>query len=94
VTGEFTEEALMELERMNSFAYITPSRRGFRIIGENNETTTAIRGGKRFITLPGGTSVEAFIGPTNHYVTFTNEIIEGYDYVRDISTEVLERDPS
>lgn len=89
VSGQLTDEAQIEIERMNSFAYVTPSRKGFRVIGRNNPITP-IRGGKRHLTLPGGTKVEVFIGPTNHFVTFTHEIINGYDAVRDISTEVLD----
>jgi hypothetical protein len=87
ITGELTDEAQGELERFNSFAYVTPSHKGFRVVGRNDG---AISGGKRIVTLPGGTKVEIFVGPSNHFVTFTSDMIDGYRTIRDISDGVLD----
>lgn len=89
VTGELRDEAQRELERLNSYAYITPSGKGFRVVGLNSKTTP-IPGRKRKMLLPGGTELEVFVGPTNHYTTFTHEIIAGYETVREIADETLD----
>src|SRR5690242_15370671 len=35
-TGELADEVQAELERMNSYAYVTPSGKGIRIVGTND----------------------------------------------------------
>ena len=88
VTGELTETVQRELERLNSFAYVTPSGLGIRIMGTNSQQAIAGRKSNRYF--PGGQKVEIFVGPTNHFNTFTAEIIPGYDTLRDISDEVTD----
>lgn len=88
ITGELTDDVQFELERMNSFAYVTPSHRGIRIVGLS--TGQVISGGKCNRFLPSGRKIEIFVGPTNHFNTFTSEIIRGYETLRDISDEVID----
>ncbi len=89
VTGEINDEVMQELERFNSYAYITPSASGIRIVGLN-EAVNPIPGGKRVRYLPGGSKVEIFIGPTNHYNTFTANLIGDYRSLRNIYDETLD----
>lgn len=89
ITGELSPTVQVELERCNSYAYVTPSRTGIRIVGLN-DPAKPIPGGKFDRFFPDGTKVEVFIGPTNHYNTFCPEVIEGYDVLRDISSETLD----
>lgn len=88
-TGELAEEVQVVLEQCKSFAYVTPSRTGIRIVGTNS-AFQPIKGQKAVRWLPAGHKIEFFIGPTNHYNTFTSNIIPGYKMIRDISTETLE----
>jgi hypothetical protein len=88
-TGELAEEVQVALEHYNSFAYVTPSGTGIRIVGLN-DTAAPIPGQKVVRWLPGGHKIEFFIGPTNHYNTFTASVLPGHETVRDISTETLE----
>lgn len=85
VTGELTPEVQAELERFDSFAYVTPSGKGIRIVG-----TGDLQGRKRNCYLPSGKKVEVFVGPTNHFNTFTSQTIEGYAAIRDISDGVTD----
>lgn len=87
-TGEIVPAVQAELEKLNSFAYVTPSQTGIRIVGTN--PGQMVTSGKKVRFLPGGYKVEIFVGPTNHYNTFTADIIEGYETVRDIAADVLE----
>jgi hypothetical protein len=89
VTGELDPEVQRELERFNSYAYLTPSHHGFRIVGLNSRAHP-IRGQKKHVRLPGGKRVEIFVGPTNHYVTFTADILPGYGRLREIADETLD----
>ena len=88
-TGELNDETRAELERCNSFAYITPSKTGIRIVGLN-DTFQPIPGGKRNRWTAGKQKIEIFIGPTNHYNTFTSDLIPGYATIRDISDVTLD----
>jgi len=92
VTGVLHPVIEEELERFNSFAYITPSGTGIRIVGRNS---AGIPGGKRVRVLPGSLPehelrVEIFVGPTNHYNTLTGDVLPGYETLRDISDETLD----
>lgn len=87
ITGELNAEVAMEMEHCNSYAYVTPSQKGIRIVGTND---ARIPGGKKVRYLPGGQKVEIFIGPTNHYNTFTADQIDGYATLRDISDNVID----
>lgn len=89
VTGELSEEVQFELERMDSYAYVTPSRNGIRIVGVN-DPTNPITGGKTVRYLPGGHKIEIFVGPTNFYNTFTADLIPGYSTLRDISSNTID----
>ena len=88
-TGELAPEVQREVESLNSYTYITPSQTGIRVVGLN-DTATPIPGGKSVRWLPGGHTVEIFVGPTNHYNTFTADVLPGYDVLRDISAETLD----
>lgn len=89
ITGELTPQIQQELERFNSYAYVTPSGSGIRIVGINNPEHP-IPGGKRVRYLPDKSKVEIFVGPTNHYNTFTHDLIDGYTTLRDISDDTLD----
>lgn len=89
-TGLLDDEIQTELELFGSYAYVTPSGRGIRIVGLN-DSATPIPGAKHNRWLPGGHKVEIFIGPVNFYNTFTAARIDGYDTVKDISDLVLDR---
>ena len=90
VSGELADEVAAEVERLNSYAYVTPSRTGIRVVGLN-DTTTPIPGGKSVRWLPGGHKMEIFIGPANFYNTFTADLLPGQgDTLRDISGDVLD----
>ena len=86
VTGTIDEEVMREVERLDSYTYVTPSQTGIRVVGLNG----TILGGKSVRWLPGGHKIEIFIGPTNHYNTFTADTLPGYDTPRDISDETLD----
>jgi hypothetical protein len=88
-TGELNDEVQTELERCNSFAYVTPSKTGIRIVGLN-DTFQPIPGGKRNRWTAGRQKIEIFVGPTNHYNTFTPDLIPGYTTIRDISDVTLD----
>ena len=87
-TGALDPEVQRELERIGSFAYVTPSGKGIRIVGTNPDA--AVMGGKRVRYLPDEHRIEIFIGPTNHFNTFTAQVIPGYENLRDISDEVMD----
>jgi hypothetical protein len=88
-TGELNDEVQTELERCDSFAYVTPSKTGIRIVGLN-DTFQPIPGGKRNRWTAGRQKIEIFVGPTNHYNTFTPDLIPGYTTIRDISDVTLD----
>ena len=88
-TGELAPEVQREVENLNSYTYVTPSQTGIRVVGLN-DAATPIPGGKSVRWLPGGHTVEIFVGPTNHYNTFTADVLPGYDVLRDISAETLD----
>lgn len=88
-TGVLTDEVQFELERINSYAYITPSGKGIRIVGTKAASTPMVPG-KYFRFFPSGYRVEIFVGPTNFYNTFTAEVLPGYETVRDISGDTLD----
>jgi len=88
-TGELTSTVQCELERLDSYAYVTPSKTGIRIVGRN-DLYKPIPGGKFNRFFPDGTKIEIFIGPTNHYNTFTADAIPGYGKIKDISSEALD----
>jgi hypothetical protein len=88
-TGELSAEVQQELERFNSYAYVTPSKTGIRIVGKN-DPAHPIPGGKRVRYLPGGQKIEIFVGPTNFYNTFTSDLIDGYTALRDIYDDTLD----
>lgn len=89
-TGELDDEVLVELETLNSYAYVTPSRSGIRVVG-TNDPGWPIPPGKFVRWLPGGHKIEIFVGPVNFYNTFTSEVIEGYDTLKDLSDCTLDR---
>ena len=86
VTGTIDDEVMREVERLDSYTYVTPSQTGIRVVGLNSTIT----GGKSVRWLPGGHKIEIFIGPTNHYNTFTADTLPGYETPRDISDETLD----
>jgi hypothetical protein len=86
VTGMIDDEVMREVERLDSYTYVTPSQTGIRVVGLN----TTIAGGKSVRWLPGGHKIEIFVGPTNHYNTFTANVLPGYSELRDISDETLD----
>ena len=89
-SGELADEVAAEVERLDSYAYVTPSRTGIRVVGLN-DTATPIPGGKSVRWLPGGHKMEIFIGPANFYNTFTADLLPGQrDTLRDISGDVLD----
>ena len=88
-TGELAPEVQCEVENLNSYTYVTPSQTGIRVVGLN-DAATPIPGGKSVRWLPGGHTVEIFVGPTNHYNTFTADTLPDYDVLRDISAETLD----
>jgi hypothetical protein len=89
-TGILDDEIQTELELFGSYAYVTPSGRGIRIVGLN-DPALPIPGAKHNRWLPGGHKVEIFVGPVNFYNTFTASKIDGYDDLKDISDLVLDR---
>ena len=89
ITGQLNDDVQAELERCNSFAYVTPSQTGIRIVGLN-DAFQPIPGGKRNRWTAGRQKIEIFIGPTNHYNTFTPDLIPGYAIIRDISDVTLD----
>ena len=88
-TGLLDAEVQREVERLESYAYVTPSHTGIRIVGLNN-SDSPLQGGKSVRWLPGGHKIEIFVGPVSFYNTFTAETIPGSDTLRDISDETLD----
>ena len=88
-TGLLDAEVQREIERLESYAYVTPSHTGIRIVGLNNPDSP-LQGGKSVRWLPGGHKIEIFVGPVSFYNTFTAETIPGFDTLRDISDETLD----
>ena len=88
-TGLLDAEVQREVERLESYAYVTPSHTGIRIVGLNNPDSP-LQGGKSVRWLPGGHKIEIFVGPVSFYNTFTAETIPGSDTLRDISDETLD----
>ena len=88
-TGILDDEVQTELERLNSYAYVTPSKAGIRVVGLN-DPGWPIQGNKHNRWLPGGHKIEIFIGPCNFYNTFTSDLIAGYGELKDVSGSVLD----
>ena len=86
LTGLIDAEVQREVERLDSYTYVTPSQTGIRVVGLNS----VVAGGKSVRWLPGGHKVEIFVGPTNHYNTFTADVLPGYAELRDISDETTD----
>lgn len=87
-TGALSDVVQAELEYFDSYAYVTPSGKGIRIVGIN-DPAHPIPGGKSVRFLPGGQRVEIFVGPTNFYNTFTSDTIAGYEQLKNISDNAL-----
>jgi hypothetical protein len=83
LTGLLDDEVQREVERLESYAYVTPSHTGIRIVGLNDRELP-LPGGKHVRWLPGGHKIEIFVGPVSFYNTFTAETIAGYDTLRTI----------
>jgi hypothetical protein len=88
-TGELDDEVQELLEKFDSYAYVTPSGKGIRIVGIN-DSNHPIEPQKSNRWMPGKHKIEIFIGPVNFYNTFTSQIIPGYDVIRDISSLTID----